>query len=84
MKMTNCWTYLGKYAIRTTGCKKMNNEKMDRNLEHRLKRRGRAILLPTKTHHQRRTQHKGYLKPTRREGKRVMGDKRLGWFDGTY
>lgn len=60
------------------------DEKLNRNVEHRLERKGRAMRLPIKQHGQRRTQHKGHNKPIRREGKRITGDKTLGWFEGIW
>lgn len=53
-------------------------------MEHRLERKGRAMYLPIKIHGQRKTQHKGYDKPIKREGKRITGDKNLGWFEGDW
>ena len=53
-------------------------------MKHRLERKGRAMFLPTKQHRERITQHKRRSKPIRKEGKRITGDKRLGWFERSW
>lgn len=60
------------------------DEKLERNMKHRLERKGRAMFLPTKQHRERITQHKRRSKPIRKEGKRITGDKRLGWFERSW
>lgn len=56
-------------------------EKTDRNISNKKRRKGKLSYLPIKSHSPRWTRHKNYQKPTRREGKRIIGDKSLGVFD---